>query len=141
MYRRRKYKRRNDIQSAIFWVGIGILWLTNSWWPGIIILIGVSMLVGVMFSEANAIQQSKSAQSKPAVNQENPPNKNKSFTTVEPQLPPKTGVTKLQGLPDWLPDTCDACGAPIEAEEVFWENNKHAICPYCDHLMVKPDIV
>lgn len=36
---------KNNLQSGIWLIGIGILALTNTWWPGIMFVIGFSVLV------------------------------------------------------------------------------------------------
>lgn len=36
------------MQGAVWLVGIGVIALFNIWWPGILILIGISMLVGMV---------------------------------------------------------------------------------------------
>ncbi|MEM5774402.1 MAG: hypothetical protein AAGU05_05315, partial [Anaerolineaceae bacterium] len=37
--------RTSNLNAAIWLIGLGILWLTGLWWPGILIVAGVSMLV------------------------------------------------------------------------------------------------
>lgn len=34
----------HHLQSAIWLIGIGILFLTGDWWPGILIVIAISIL-------------------------------------------------------------------------------------------------
>lgn len=36
------------LQGALWLVGIGVIALLDIWWPGILILIGISMLVGTI---------------------------------------------------------------------------------------------
>jgi len=56
--RRRAYRRERQacfggggglwgaISGGVFLVGLGILWYLNWWWPGILFLLGIMILVG-----------------------------------------------------------------------------------------------
>ena len=37
--------KKDNLQTGIWLIGIGILALTNFWWPGIMFVIGLSMLM------------------------------------------------------------------------------------------------
>jgi hypothetical protein len=37
--------RANEISGALFLIGLGVLFATNFWWPGIMFVIGVMMLI------------------------------------------------------------------------------------------------
>jgi hypothetical protein len=50
-FRYKRHRRMREMQSAIWLIGLGILFLTRWWWPGILIVIGVSMVVGALVRE------------------------------------------------------------------------------------------
>ncbi|HNB52210.1 MAG TPA: hypothetical protein PK530_09725 [Anaerolineales bacterium] len=37
---------KSNLQSGIWLIGIGVLALTNTWWPGIMFVVGLSVLIG-----------------------------------------------------------------------------------------------
>ena len=106
-----------------FWM-IGLWYLFSSGhgiWPGILILVGISMLFGSFFGEEH----------KPAEPKNPPP-----FQPWEPATPPI--VTKAASTPaepihraDLLPLTCSHCGGPVRSYEVKWTGKQNAACPYC----------
>ena len=137
MSRKSNYKRRKEIQNAIFWIGLGILWLTDSWWPGILILVGISMLMSTVIASSTRQTSPKApvienpiSPASPLVKAPAPPSQQK---TPGANPKPEAKITL-----NWLPETCDACGAPIAADEVYLDADKNAICPYCDHVITKP---
>ena len=40
-----RYRLFNAIWGGVFLIGLGILWYFNFWWPGILFLIGIMILV------------------------------------------------------------------------------------------------
>lgn len=125
-----------SIRTAIWLIGVGVLALADWWWPGIIFLIGISMLVSVVLPSSENSQDEgphtphtdRKLANQGVDKQENRDEIidifNQSLATLE-----------VNG--NWLPSRCPACGAPIEAGTAFWKEHLHqrAICLYCDtHL-------
>jgi hypothetical protein len=44
-----KERRRNGITGGLLLIGLGILIYTNWWWPGIMIVLGISISAGLAF--------------------------------------------------------------------------------------------
>ena len=120
---------KTAIQSGIWLVGLGILFLMNWWWPGILILIGISMLVSVLLPAAE----------KPDI----PPDAGKNEVPPESwqhePIPPPLGEKEVSQpvvephTPEKLPESCPMCGGPVLSylDELEWTGYDTAECPYC----------
>ena len=100
------------IQGALWLMGIAILALTNWWWPGILVLVGLSGLaqagLQLYFSRKSETQQvQEEAQ----------------------QLDVQRAA--------WLPAVCPTCGGPLSMTTVKWTGPATADCPYCS-AQLKP---
>ena len=94
------------IQSAIWLVGLAILFWQDWFWPGILVLLGISGLT------QGLIQLYLSRQ-----------NEQKEKNLQE------TLLTEERGK--WLPATCPKCGGPISVAAVQWTGRDTASCSYC----------
>jgi hypothetical protein len=95
-----------QIQSAIWLIGLAILAWQNWWWPGILVLVGISGLVqaGIqMYLSRQSETQQEASQAK--------------------------DLAKERG--EWLPSICPTCGAPLSVSTVRWTSAATADCPYC----------
>lgn len=90
------------VHSAIWLVGLAILFWTGWWFPGILVLIAIS---GV--AQALLMQMAKRDEEKAAVAA--------SARTAAMAVPPN----------------CPTCGAAISASSVNWTGPTTAHCPYC----------
>ena len=106
-----------------FWI-IGLWFLFSNGhgiWPGILVLIGISMVFGSIFREER----------RPAETQNPPP-----FQPWEPVTPPPAPrpapapVEPIHRV-DLLPNTCAQCGGPVRSYEVKWTGAQSAVCTYC----------
>jgi hypothetical protein len=101
----RDYQMR-DIQRAIWLIGLGILFLTRWWWPGILILIGVSMIVGALVRERIALDERDTVPpGEPLPPIAGPPAE--PFTPA----PPVFVSTPAAPVNKPLPGVCPNCGA------------------------------
>jgi hypothetical protein len=94
------------IQSALWLIGLALLFYFDWIFPGILVLVGISGLfqAGVQLylgRQQEARQQAVQAQQ------------------------------AAQARANWLPDTCPKCGAPVSVETVNWTGANTADCPYC----------
>ena len=94
------------IQGAIWLLGLAILFWQNLFWPGILVLLGISGLT------QGVIQLYLSRQ-----------NEQKEKNRQETLLAEERGK--------WLPATCPKCGGPISVATVQWTGPDTASCPYC----------
>jgi hypothetical protein len=156
---------KSNLQTGIWLIGIGILALTNFWWPGIMFVVGLSVLAsgslqgaiwlfgigvlgltdfwwpGMLFLVGISILVGGLR-----------PNRKKSILPDEFWDDPASFVEPIEDptplievdLPPsptisrtWLPSRCPACGAPISATEAIWHSNDRAECPYC-HSHLQP---
>jgi hypothetical protein len=102
--------------GGIFWlIGLAILFSSGHWWPGILVLIGLSMVFGSFFGEE-----------KPSELQNQPPPYYEA-----PVMPPAPAPVEQIHRVDLLPLTCTHCGGPIRSHEVTWTSAHSAACPYC----------
>lgn len=90
------------VQSAIWLVGLAVLFWSGWWWPGILVLVAISgitqaLLQGMARRDAAATQSADAA--------------------------------KAAALA--VPPTCPTCGAAINAGSVVWSSPTAAQCPYC----------
>jgi hypothetical protein len=101
------------LMFAFFFLGDG------RWWPGILVLIGLSMVFGSLFRD----EASRPLQDLPSVQ-----------TPPAPAAPTAT-VTVAAVEPihraDLLPATCPQCGGPVRAQDVRWTGKQSAACAYC----------
>jgi hypothetical protein len=126
----RRFKRQRgpaaEVQSAIWLIGLGLLFLTGWWWPGIMIVIGASMVAGALvrgWEDGNP-----PAEAAPA-----PP----PMPTFAPHPPPPPAPVILQPAPEpapaprpvRLPDICPNCGAPPRS--LTSRSEVPGACPFC----------
>ena len=119
-----------------WWIGLAILFSTDNWWPGILVLIGLSMVFGSFFREER----------QPKPHEDQPPFPPHDLSRTSPPPAPRP-VSSPMGASfdathrtDLLPTTCSQCGGPIRSYEVKWKGAQTAACPYCGSnlLMQKP---
>ena len=120
--------RTRNIQAAIWLIGIGVLALSNQWWPGILVLVGISMVVGAFSTRCQRFNPSPPPvapdwQSTPAEMPDNPAPEPMPVAAPVPEQP----VYNL----NWLPNTCPQCGAPLNVKGVQALDDRTAVCPFC----------
>ena len=143
MYRRNRSRAAN-VNAAVWLIGLGILWITNLWWPGILILIGISMLVQVLV-RSSAVEPAiapppATTPMKEAVLVEEP-KKDTAWESEKAETPafiqsedPGTTTAHNEIL---LPKVCPVCGGPVaeNAHKVEWLGEKTARCPFCNAVL------
>jgi hypothetical protein len=114
--------------GGFFWVFLFafIFMGGGRWWPAVLILIGLSMLLGALFDDPS-----------PQPPQDLPPVK----APVAPPDPASV-VTKATSVTveplhrtDLLPATCPQCGGPVRAHDVRWTGKHSAKCAYCGSVL------
>lgn len=130
-HRRFKHSHRSPeaqaVQSAIWMIGLGILFLTGWWWPGIMIVIGISMVAGALAREMD-VWGSDPGRETPRP-QPAPQPKPASPPSPWPEPPQLRVEVKPAPAPIRLPDICPRCGAPTRSLRSHSDNP--AECPYC----------
>ncbi len=135
---RKNRTRSANINAAVWLIGLGLLWLTDLWWPGILILIGASMLVQVLVSPSGPAEVISPKNEPPApqeaVEQEKAEDIWDDDETETPAFIQPLDAGHDAGL---LPQNCPACGGPVaeNAHKVEWLDAKTAKCPFCDFAL------
>jgi hypothetical protein len=126
------------IHSGIWLIGLAILFFTGLWWPGILVLVGISMVLQWIFSESSTqtrFEQAPQPAPRPVI--QTPA----AASTPAPQAAPiVTPPAALYHPVQLLPPTCSHCGGPVRAYEVKWTGARSAVCAYCGSgLTLKKD--
>lgn len=103
------------VHGAIWLIGLAILAWRDWWWPGILVLVAISILLEAAIRQIPGATAPKTPAEKPAE-----------------QLP-AAPVQEPEAGPDLsrLPEKCQECGAPIQADKVTWTSAVTANCSYC----------
>jgi hypothetical protein len=120
-----------SIHGAIWLIGLAILAWQDWWWPGILVLVALSMLLEALFRryapQAYEEEEQSLPEQKPAVEQqpapESQPSPQPTSTTAAPPAP--------EHRLELLPSECPKCSGPIRGHEVKWTGPQSADCPYC----------
>lgn len=115
-----------SVQVAIWIIGIYILWTRNLWWPGVLVLLGISLLY-----EAIVRRYVPSAYSPERPEELNTAQKMEAPASAVSTLEAPTATTPPDHPAALLPAVCPSCNAPIHGEEVQWTGPESASCPYC----------
>jgi len=146
---------RKNIIAAIWLIGLGILFMVNYVWPGILILIGLTMIVrATMPDEANVIPPGTPADSafrskaeiiEPIDVTARPVEEKPAATAYEPPEAgdgePLPAVLASEAdrlvLAHQLPEMCPACNAPMRenAENLTWHGDNSVSCMFCGYRM------
>ncbi len=112
-----------SLHGIIWIIGIIIIATHNWWWPGLLVLLGISILYEAILRQLvpGAFVEEKPAQT--------------SQVTAPPaaamQPPQATPAPVQEHRADLLPQVCPSCNAPIRGNEVKWTGRQSADCPYC----------
>ncbi len=121
---------RKSLQGGIWLIGIGVLLLTGFWWPGILILIGLSMLAGALIPEEEPVRVEMPAITTPEEGAVTPVGE---VDSIPPALGEGYAPAQQAHSTALLPDNCPLCGGPVIAfqGELEWTGFQTARCPWC----------
>jgi DNA-directed RNA polymerase subunit RPC12/RpoP len=119
---------RRRLHAVVWLLGLAILAWTGRWWPGILILVAISILLEAAVKR-NAPQEFENVQ--PSAVTEKPEVFNAPQVPTEMSAPPPQASPVQVHRTEWLPLSCPRCGAPTRAAEVRWAGDASAACPYC----------
>lgn len=111
-----------NVHAAIWLIGLAIIALNDWWWPGILFLVGISLISQAMMQmlspkEIERIEENEDDEQK-ILSEEN----SEIFNSPSQQAAYSTHR---------LPSECPKCGAPIRGIEIRWTGPQSANCPYC----------
>ena len=114
-----------NLHGAVWLIGLAILAWQGWWWPGILVLVAISMLLegALMQFAPHAFVDEAPAASAPAPAASAPA----PAASAPPAPAPATPEHRLE----LLPAVCPNCGGPIRGQEVRWTGPQSADCPYC----------
>ena len=120
--------RGRPLHGAIWMIGLGILFFTGHWWPGILILVGISAILGAVWRDSDeAPTLPQNDWERPAASPVAPASQP---VVTAPPAPTPTPVNSAPRV-DLLPSTCPRCGAPVRSNEIKWTSTHSATCTYC----------
>jgi hypothetical protein len=127
----RKYFQGNtgNITAAIWLIGLGILALTDQWWPGILILIGLSMVAKAVIPVAEGVSKTL----RPSDNEDDYSYLEEPLSGEVTPAPARVPEAPLQvKVSKTLPSSCPMCGAPVDARKIKHSASGAPSCSYCD---------
>ncbi|HOB53690.1 MAG TPA: hypothetical protein PK176_05965 [Acidobacteriota bacterium] len=103
----------SSIQAVIWLVGLAVLAWHGWWWPGILVLVAISVVSKRMV--AAMAPPPLAAEPAPAA-----------------PVPPIEAMSPAPAYrPNLLPDTCARCGGPVDGQKIRWTGPQSAVCSYC----------
>jgi len=118
-------RRRGQIHAVLWLVGLAVLAITDNWWPGILILVAISILLESAVKRGD--QNDGDVEEPKTVIDESLRLTPASPPRVETVAPP-VGTHRAE----WLPLNCPKCGAPTRAADVRWTGDFSVACPIAD---------
>lgn len=118
-----------SIQFAIWLIGLAILAITGYWWPGILVVLAISVLYEALIRRLAPAAFVPEEPETPQVQSgsETPP-------AAAPAATPAVSASPLpirEHRAELLPSECPKCGGPIRGQEVVWTGVQSADCPFC----------
>ena len=117
-------RQRPPFAGAVWLIGLAVLFYTGHWWPGILILVGISMVLSTAW-------RGSEKQAPPNDDFKMPNNQPAPWTVMPPAPTSAPAPVNNSARVDLLPSTCPRCGAPVRSNEVKWMNTQSATCSYC----------
>lgn len=101
------------VQSAIWLIGLAILFWTGWWFPGILVLVAISGITQALLAQQAKRDEQQTADATAA-------------------------STAARNAALAVPPNCPTCGAAISAGSVNWTGPTTAQCPYCKAAVPLP---
>jgi DNA-directed RNA polymerase subunit RPC12/RpoP len=109
----------------VLWlVGLAVLAITDNWWPGILILVVLSILL------ESAVKRRDQGDGGDEASETMTETKPEAAPSPIPRVETAAPAPEVHKA-DWLPLACPKCGAPTRAADVRWMGDSSAACPYC----------
>jgi hypothetical protein len=109
-----------NLHAAVWLIGLAILAWQGWWWPGILVLVGISLIIEAILMRY--APQAFEMPERPQPAQPPPP---------APPAPAAPAPQVSEHPLERLPSMCAKCGGPIRGHEVKWTGPQSADCPYC----------
>jgi hypothetical protein len=125
--RKRTRETWSVLQGVMWLVGLAILAWTNTWWPGILLLVALSIAIEALLPN----RMSASATSAPQAELPQAPSTPAKSTAPPASSAPEVAEPAHDAREDQLPAVCPKCGGPVAGAEVRWRGTRAAECPFC----------
>ncbi len=114
------------IHSAIWLLGLAVLAWQGWWWPGILVLVAISVLAEAFIVQIapGALDDDEDEDEEEAAVPESRPAPAPAPAAPAPAAEPEHRI-------ELLPSECPKCGAPVHGNDVRWTGKQSADCPYC----------
>ncbi len=154
-FRRKQWRSRRwgTFKGLIWPLGLLVLFFTGWWWPGILILVGLSMVLDALSRSAHDRAEWQPAPEPPTAPPPAPPpapptapppaddqaHWEPARAYAPPPPPPAddraggepVAWSGLEPAPMTLPNTCPQCGGPLAPKTTRWLAPNLAECPWC----------
>lgn len=129
---KRKLKKKlvgpwRNIHGAVWLIGLAILAWKGWWFPGILVLVAISMII-----EALIMAVVPNAYRVTMASEDDDDDEEEIIVPVAPA--PVTAApapTMDEHRYELLPTTCPKCGGPVRGNEVKWTGKQSADCSFC----------
>ena len=112
---------------AVVWLlGIAILAWRGWWWPGILVLVGITLVLEGIISQRARKAYEQAVFEETSARMAEPPGQSPPASQRDPS-PSQTEPRPYE----LLPGTCPRCGAAVRADEVIWTGKRSADCAFC----------
>jgi hypothetical protein len=118
-----------SLHIAVWLIGLFILAINDWWWPGILVLVAISVLLEGLLQRFAPQAYEEETPSVPAPT---------PAVAAPPPAPPVAPPVAVSATPavqehraELLPQSCPNCSGPIRGHEVRWTSPNSANCPYC----------
>jgi hypothetical protein len=133
-----KWSRKSlkNIQAAVWLIGLGVLYMLDAFWPGILILIGISLFIKSLMPEPEESQPEPNKQAITLDEAEDEEVEEIHEGMSDPVPPPLD--EPLQVFASNLPKECPNCGGPVaeNAMAVKPAGEDAVLCPFCDTRII-----
>lgn len=145
---------RKNVIAAVWLIGLGLLFMVNYIWPGILILIGITMIVNATMHEeptvmppTGTLRQAQGTAldplAEPVEARVADPSTSTATAALGESLPAVlASEAERLYLASKLPENCPACGAPMRAnaKKLTWHEDNSLSCGFCGYrLTIKTD--
>lgn len=132
-----------SVKSAVWMIGMGYLFFTGNWFPGIFYLIGFSILLEVVLKlvfastlnneelDTDGFEPPLAIDEDPLTSAPTAASSNTRMQRLDPDPIPPAAPLSREYRTDLLPPKCPSCGAPISERDVEMVGIKTAKCGYC----------
>ncbi len=116
-----------NLHGAVWMIGLAILAWKGWWFPGILVLVAISMVIeAVLMALVPGAYRAKTSADEDGGQEEAV-----SRTTPAPMAAPAPAYAVDEHPYELLPITCPKCGGPVRGNEVKWTGLRSADCTFC----------